>query len=142
MTIHPRYKRKQRSRRPALHKLIIWVLSLLIVASLIIGFLIYRAIFTPNVWTGEHDYISIHIPTGSDFEDVKKILYSQGLIDRRGAFEWLSGKKKYDELVKPGHYVLTQGMSNDELINLLRSGNQTPVNVIFNGFRNLSDSKL
>jgi UPF0755 protein len=138
MTIHPRYKRQKRSKRSYFQKLVFWLLSILIIAALIVGFFIYRAIFKPNVWTGEKEYISVYIPTGSDFDDVKTILYSQGIIEKRGTFEWLSRKKKYDRYVKPGHYIITQGMSNDELINLLRSGNQTPVNVIFNSARSVN----
>jgi UPF0755 protein len=38
-------------------------------------------------------------------------------------------------LIKPGHYVLQEGMSNDALINMLRLGTQTPVQVIFNNIR-------
>ncbi|MGY6647176.1 endolytic transglycosylase MltG [Wenyingzhuangia sp. IMCC45574] len=39
--------------------------------------------------------------------------------------------KKYTK-VKAGKYSLKQGMTSNEIINLLRSGNQTPVKVTFN----------
>jgi UPF0755 protein len=139
MTVHPKYGRTRKSKRPFFHRFIIWTLTVLILAALVIGYLLYRAIFKPNVWTGEKDYISVYIPTGSDFTDVKRILYGNGTVVNRNTFEWLASKKKYDEYVKPGHYIITHGMNNDELINLLRSGNQTPVNVVFNSLRSIED---
>jgi len=38
-------------------------------------------------------------------------------------------------MIKPGHYVLKGSMSNNELVNMLRSGVQVPVKVIFNNIR-------
>ncbi len=139
MTVHPKYSRPRKSKRPFFHRFIMWTLALLILAAIVTGYLLYRAIFKPNVWTGEKDYISVYIPTGSDFTDVKRILYGNGTVINRKTFEWLASKKKYDEYVKPGHYIITSEMNNDELINLLRSGNQTPVNVIFNSLRSIED---
>jgi UPF0755 protein len=137
MTLHPRYSKKKRQRRPVFHRIILWSITLLIIAALITGYLLYRAIFMPNVWTGEQDHVSVYIPTGSSFGEVKLILYEHGIVVNRNTFEWLAAQKKYDQFVKPGHYVITRGMSNDELINLLRSGNQTPVNVTFNSLRSI-----
>lgn len=39
--------------------------------------------------------------------------------------------KKYKS-IKPGMYILKQGMNANDIINLIRSGNQTPVKVTFN----------
>ena len=38
-----------------------------------------------------------------------------------------------------GRYVITPGMSNREIVNLLMSGRQTPVNVTFNNIRTKAD---
>ena len=46
-------------------------------------------------------------------------------------FNWLANQKKFLK-PKAGKYVLTKGMSLNDVINLLRSGNQTPVKVSFN----------
>jgi UPF0755 protein len=91
--------------------------------------------YKSNVWTPEGEKVSIYIPTNAGFDDVKQELYSKGLILNRTSFEWLAARKKYPGLIKPGHYVLQEGMSNDALINMLRLGTQTPVQVIFNNIR-------
>ncbi|MFC2107535.1 endolytic transglycosylase MltG, partial [Bacteroidota bacterium] len=100
--------------------------------TVIIGILIYNSLRNPNVWLNNQESVSIYIPTGASFDDVKSILYGKGVIINRKSFEWVAGRKDYPELIKPGHYVIKDGMSNEMLLNLLRSGNQTPVKVIFN----------
>lgn len=139
MTFHPRYGKPPKKRRPFFQRVILWILMLLIVVAVATGYFLFRAIFQPNVWTAGKDYVSVYIPTGSGFEDVKRVLYGDGLIINRNTFEWLARQKKYTEYVKPGHYLVTSGMSNDELINLLRSGNQTPVDLTFNSLRSIQD---
>ena len=41
----------------------------------------------------------------------------------------------YIKNIKSGRYLIQDGMNNNELVNLLRSGRQTPVNVVFNNIR-------
>lgn len=132
---HSKYGSRRSRKRPVWVRFLLWFLLLLIIASLIAAFFIYRALFSPNTWTAAGEPVSVYIPTGADYEDVKLNLYSHGLIRNRKTFEWLAARKKYPELVKPGHYLVRDGMSNDELINMLRLGEQTPVNVIFNNIR-------
>lgn len=129
---HPRYKKGKGRKRSRLHRIIINTLILLIIGAIGIGYLLYRIIYHPNVWVNVGETASVYIPTGSDFDDVKNEFYSQGLIVNRKNFEWLAGKKKYTANVKPGHYIIENGMSNDKLINMLRSGGQAPVKLIFN----------
>ncbi len=125
-------------KKPRLHRLVIYLLILLIAIALTVGYFIYELISKPNVWVKEGQDFSIYIPTGSNFENVKNILYENGLIIHRKNFEWWARKKKYPENIKPGKYLITNGMSNNELVNHLRSGNQQPVNLIFNNIRDLN----
>jgi len=133
---HSKYaSSSKKKRRPVWARFLLWSLLVLIIASLLAGYYLYQAIMSNNVWTPEDEPVSVYIPTGSGFEDVKQILYSQGLILNRNTFEWLAIQKKYPELVKPGHFLVSTGMSNDELINMLRLGEQVPVKVVFNNIR-------
>ncbi len=123
---------RRKKKKPGFHRAIIYTLALLIIAAIAAAIFLYRIIYHPNVWLNNEEYASVYIPTASNFDSVKTILYSQGLIVNRRNFEWLAGKKKYPENVKPGHYIIAEGMSNDRLINMLRSGEQVPVKLIFN----------
>ena len=125
-------KKKQKTKMLRIFRNII---ILLIVAASISAYLIYRALWKTNVWIHDNTTTSIYIPTGATFNDVKDILYEQGLIINRNSFEWLAKKKKYPGLVKPGRYIIKEEIGNNELIDMLRSGMQTPVNVVFNNIR-------
>ncbi len=132
---HSKYGTFKKKRRPRWVRFLFWFLFLLIVASVISGYYLYQVIFSNNVWTPDGEAVSVYISSDADYEDVKQILYSQGVILNRTSFEWLAERKKYPELVKPGHFKVREGMSNDELINMLRLGEQSPVMVIFNNIR-------
>jgi UPF0755 protein len=125
----------EKPRKPLYQRIILVVLGVAIIISLIILYTYYNRIFSPNVTISGSNEASIIIPAGSDFSKVKTILYSNGLIRNKRAFEWVAKQKKYPSLVKPGHYTLKSGMNNNDLVNMLRSGAQTPVNVVFNNIR-------
>ncbi len=133
---HPRYsahKKKNGKKK----KIIFTILLILFLALAGAAYILYSIVLKPNVWTPNDESVAITIPTGSDFEDVKLILYAKGLVVNRKYFEWWAEKKKYPQLVKPGKYLIQSGMSNNELINLLRSGEQVPVQLIFNNVRDI-----
>ena len=95
---------------------------------------LYSMIYRSNVgFKADEKYF--YIPTGSGFQDVSNALVQQGIIINQTTFDWVSEQKKYKLNVKPGRYLLENGMNNNELVNLLRWGNQEPVMVTFNNVR-------
>ncbi|MEA5109767.1 Endolytic murein transglycosylase [bioreactor metagenome] len=131
---HPRYSNMKRSgKKPA--RRFFWILFLLMLFFIIASWFLYMIIFQDNVYTASEKEAFITIPTGSTFKDVTAELYTHGLIINRKNFELVARLKKYDQSVKAGRYRLTDDMSNLQLVRLLRSGNQTPVKVIFNNIR-------
>lgn len=99
---------------------------------------VYRKVFKPNVEIGETDkYLYIH--TGSTYEDVVKALAMEKFVKDTVSFNWLAGKMNYPQRVHPGKYQLTPGMSNRELISMLRAGTQSPVRFIFHNIRTKED---
>lgn len=132
---HSRYGYIRRKKKKGKAKALLIILLVVIILGSAGGYTIYHLLYKPNVWIENQSEKAIYIPTGSSFSDVKNILYSQGMIIHRNSFEWVAEKKKYDRLVKPGKYVIRNEMNNNDIINLLRSGVQTPVNLIFNNVR-------
>lgn len=92
----------------------------------------YKKIYKPNV-SKNANYL--YIPTGSDFDDVCKILERDSILKNIKSFKWLAEKKNYPNHVYPGRYKLDSLMNNNDLIDNLRSGFQEPVRVIFNSVR-------
>jgi UPF0755 protein len=64
-------------------------------------------------------------------------LSENGLLINKNSFEWLSKQKKYFYNIKPGRYKIDRALNNNDLVNLLRSGNQEPVKVTFNNLRSI-----
>ncbi|MEI7980399.1 MAG: endolytic transglycosylase MltG [Bacteroidota bacterium] len=81
----------------------------------------------------------LFIRTGSDFREVQRLLGSSGLTDHVSDFTWLAHRKKYSEKIKPGRYKIVDGMSNNDLLNMLRSGKQEPVRITFQNIRTPED---
>lgn len=95
----------------------------------------YLYITKPIIKTADGQNVSLFIPTGADYQLVKDELVSLNVLKSKNAFNWLAKKTHYAENIHPGRYVLTDGMTNQQLINMLRMGYQTPVKVVFNNMR-------
>ena len=102
------------------------------------SFYIYQVINSPNILVDKESRY-LYIPTGSTFKDVQNALFEQNLVNDLVAFSFLAKLMDYDELVKPGKYLLTSNMNNREAIRLLRAGEQVPVNITFNNVRLLEN---
>lgn len=100
---------------------------LILIASIII----YRIFFGINVITDKNKK-AIYIPTGSSYEQVLDSIDSKLVIKNKKAFNWLARQKKYPSMIRPGRYVISKNLSYNSLINLLRSGRQSPVRITFN----------
>ncbi|MCA1746303.1 MAG: endolytic transglycosylase MltG, partial [Bacteroidales bacterium] len=114
-------------------------ISLLVVfvglmVSVIVVFSKYQSVFNENVKIAE-GHAFIYVPAGSSYEEVYENLVDQGWLVDEKSFGWVADKKGYPSNVKPGRYRIEDGMSNNELVNMLRSGNQAPVMVVFNNLR-------
>lgn len=125
---------KARSKRIIKRGLWLFAAGLLVLVA-VMGFLIYKKIFYPNVPSTPGEQLTLYIKSGSNFEDVVKTLTDQKLIIDQKSFRFTAEQMQYPGKVKPGRYVLKPGMTNKELISLLRSGRQTPVRLVIHNVR-------
>ncbi len=102
------------------------------------AFYAYQIIYTPNVLVGGNA-MEIAIPHGMTFKELQDNLAKERIINEAVSFGFLAKLKNLDTNLKPGMYLLEPDMTNLQLINLLRSGSQTPVNLTFSNARLLSD---
>ena len=100
--------------------------------------LVYNLLFGIRLHTGG-EKIVLYIPEGSTYSQALDTVKAHFSIPDPKAFNWIAEKKNYPALVKPGRYIIDYDMSYTGLINLLRSGRQTPVNVTFTNIRTLND---
>ncbi|NVO03532.1 MAG: endolytic transglycosylase MltG [Bacteroidetes bacterium] len=116
-------------------KVIIWLAAIILIGGAIFGYKYYSIIYQSNVNLGNKETTFVYIPTNSKFDDVVRILYENKVIINKNSFEWVAERKKYKDHIKPGKYLVKADMSNNDLINMLRSGKQEPVKLVFNNIR-------
>jgi len=117
-------------------KKISYIFTSLAIVVIALALLFSRIFFAKTILPKE-DQCVMFIPTGSSYSDVIDTLNSNLFIKNKLPFNWLAKKKKYPNLIKPGRYVVNHPISINDLIDMLRSGNQSPVRVTFNNIRTM-----
>jgi UPF0755 protein len=116
---------------PTVGKFIIIFFAIAFILAGLRGYQLYTYVFSENVKT-ERAFI---IPDGATYNQVLDTLQAYDILHNYRAFNWVSKKKSYREAIKPGRYLLRQGMNTNQIVNKLRAGEQDPVNVTFNNAR-------
>jgi UPF0755 protein len=106
-------------------KFIYAVIATVIFISGIIGYQYYQKIFGKSITKDTE----LFIYSSDSLSDVKEKI--SDFSKNTNTFLLVAAKKNLSK-PKPGRYILKEGMSNNELVNLLRSGNQTPIKLSFN----------
>ncbi len=119
--------------------IILFIVATLISLGMLTWLKYHKVIFGSNVNTGLQQNVDLYIPSNPTFEEVIELLTLSGTISDIKSFIWVAERKGYSTKAKGGRYVLRNGMSNNELVNILRAGRQTPVNVTFNNIRTIED---
>lgn len=118
---------------PYIKKILVAVALIGIILGFVFVYKVYTTIFTPNTgFTDEKAYI--YIATGSDFTTVKAQV--SPLLKDENTFAVVARKKGYINNIKAGKYAILKGMSNNDIVNTLRSRN-IPVRVSFNNQENI-----
>jgi UPF0755 protein len=77
----------------------------------------------------------VYIPTGTTFNQAIDSLKAGNYLVSKEKFIWLAKRKQYDRHIVPGRYRLTNGMSNLNLVKMLRSGRQEAVRLTVHNVR-------
>jgi UPF0755 protein len=108
-----------------LNKKFIYIVATLLLIGSLLGYNYYQKIFGLAITkNGE-----LFITATDSLIDVKEKISE--FSKNPHTFLWLASKKSFSK-PKTGRYLLKEGMSNNDLVNMLRSGNQTAVKVSFN----------
>jgi UPF0755 protein len=117
-------------------KFVAGALLVLFLFFLAISIIFYKVLFADNIRNhatqASHELL---IRTGSDYEDVVRQLKKQRILQNFKSFELISRRLHYNEHVKPGRYLIKNNMGNLRLVQLLRSGSQTPVRIVINNIQ-------
>ncbi|NPA42777.1 MAG: endolytic transglycosylase MltG [Chlorobi bacterium] len=108
------------------------ILGLLLLAALVGGGVMYVLFFAPNVKT---ESALITVPPGTSAEETVSLL-SPHLV-RPATYARAVRIKKFSP--EPGKYRIRRGMSNNQIINMLRAGWQTEITLTFNNISSLEE---
>lgn len=75
------------------------------------------------------------IPKGATFNQVVDSLMQNDILIHEASFRQIAQLKGYDKAVKAGRYIIKNDWNNLQLVNALRSGNQSPVRLVINNVR-------
>ena len=104
-----------------------------ILISAMFSYFVYRIMFKSNT-KFQSDFEVLYIKTNTSNPQLLNKLDS--LLINVNDFKILAKQKKY--VVRPGKYIISRNMNNNQIINILRSENTT-VNVLVNNVKNLND---
>jgi len=131
---------KSKKTKNPLVKVIVGVIIIGILSLSYICFELYNKVFKANIKFGEDiEERYVFINSTDNFSDVVTLLSNYNLLLDTNSFRWVAEKKNYINNIKAGKYFINRDMNNNELINLLRSGRQSPVKVTFNNLRSLHE---
>jgi UPF0755 protein len=102
-------------------------------------FMLYRDIYSANVDLDGKKKSFLFIRTGAEIPEILDSLEQNGWIRNKRSLQWVMEKKNYASHIHAGRYLLVDGMSNNVLVNLLRSGMQTPISLTFNNTRTVEE---
>ena len=98
------------------------------------AYFVYVNLFVPNT-AFLNEEAHVYIKSDDNFHEVLANL--EPLLKNPQRFARVATQKKYAINIKPGHYILTPGMNNNTIINVLRAQN-TPVKVTFRSYEQLT----
>ena len=116
------------------------LISIIVFSTLLssISVYLYQMFYSPNFLINQKDKFLI-IEDNMNFNDVRNKLIQDTILNDVLSFSVLSKAMKYNQNIKSGAYKIKSNMSNYSLIKMLRSGNQTPINISFNYARKIED---
>ena len=101
----------------------------------VFSYYIYSVMLVPNTnFNSKEAYV--FIATNAVFSEVKADL--EPLLKDIESFEVLAKQKKYVNNIKAGRFLISKGMTNNDIINSIRSRN-LPVKIAFNNQHSLAD---
>ncbi len=128
----------QRARFSGRQKFILGLVVLVTGTGLALAGWLYLVFLAPNIQLHSEEDL-LFIPTGATYPQVSDSLAIHGFLKDKQRFERVASLLDYPRLVKPGKYRIRAGMSNLQLVRLLRSGQQEPVRLTLHQARTVEE---
>ena len=113
------------------------IVSLFIFVLAVILFMVWK-VTASNTFFKEEQY-TLYIKTGSSFENVLQTLRADSVIKDPGMFSFIAKKFSLPQKIKAGKYEIKRGTGIWGIVQMLRNGKQTPVNLVITKLRTKED---
>lgn len=111
-----------------IRRILVIVLLLVAVGMGVFSYFVFQTLLTPNT-SFQEEYQYIYIKNDDNYNDVLEKI--SPLLKDPETFNTVARQKKYVINIKPGRFQLLKNMTNNDIINALRSRN-VPLNIVFN----------
>lgn len=128
-------------KKPSYIKTILITVLVLISLLAITSIYFYGIIYSGNTLLKNDEVFYLYIPSNANLSNVTDSLSKHKVLKDMESFLWVVVKKKYKN-IRSGRYEIKSGMSNNALVNMLRSGNQKPIKLTFNNIRTKQELAL
>ncbi|NIK73678.1 UPF0755 protein [Thermonema lapsum] len=123
-------------------KVVVFVTAMIFLSTF--SFYGYQMLNAPNVLNTHNGKISrsvvyLYIPAGATFQTVLDSLERHKALEDKLSFAFLAKLMGYQQKVKTGRYKLHPDMSNKELLYMLLSGKQEPINLLIPPLRKIDN---
>lgn len=112
-------------------KVVLFLFLVLAIVAALGGRWAWQGLVGPSAHFAEKSRV-LYIYPGSDLDAVVDSLLVLEAITNEDGFRWLAERKNYVNRIKPGRYRIPKGMSMNDLVNMIRAGEQEPVMLSFN----------
>jgi len=113
-------------------KIIISIVIVILLFGIVATFFAHSIVFSNNISPQASQLI--YLEKDASFDDMLYVLEKENILKNKQTFQWVAKWKSFTR-VRSGRYRINQGMSNNEIVNMLRSGRQEAVSFTFNNIR-------
>lgn len=106
-----------------------------VVVMAVFAYYVYQNIIVPNT-AFNNEEAHVYIEEDATFADVLEEI--EPLLKDKETFITVAKRKGYVSNIKSGHFIITKGMNNNDIINSIRTGN-VPIKIKFNNQERLEN---
>ncbi|MFB6318862.1 endolytic transglycosylase MltG [Saccharicrinis sp. FJH54] len=121
-------------------KLVKYVSIIILIIIIPLAIILYTTVLGSNIKETKTGFTELFVGENVTLDSLLNDSLPLGKVINHKKTILLTAKlKRFSGYVKPGKYIIKEGMSNNELINIFRSGNQNPITLTFNNIRTKND---
>lgn len=130
-------KKSSKKKKPVKALLLLGIAFLILIMAAVYG--LWRTAYKPAIKAELPNDGYFYIATGETYGDVIERFERKKIVDDMPLLKWTFEQKNYPDNIKAGRYKFTPKMSLIDIANMLRSGEQAPIDLILRSQNNFEE---